>query len=521
MRESRNRVISLAAPIDPSEWIRFLSRVLLSFPVMLAGLLLVLAVLTVRSRFDDPDMWWHLKTGEIIWTTHSIPITDVFSYTTNHHAYVAHEWLAQLLIYAAYRFGGYPGLMLWLCFFTASLLLTGYYLCTIYSENAKTGFLGALTIWLFATVGLSIRPQMIGYLLLIVELLLLHLGRTRTPRWFLGLPPLFAIWVNCHGSFFLGITVMGVFLFSSLFNFQKGSLVALPWQPHCRRMLLLALILSIAALFMNPIGVRQIVYPLDTMLLQPVNLSQVDEWQPLQFGDARSLALLGVLGCILLLGILRRTELLWHELLLLALASWAAISHRRMLFAFGILAAPVLSRVLSTAWQGYIAEQNRPALNAALLVASLLTVRWAVPDQQTLAQQVDEKSPTKAVEFMKTHHLSGRMLNEYSYGGYLIWKAPENPVFVDGRADIFEATGVLTEFGNWATLQSDPHTLLDQYGIDFCILARQAPMARVLPLLRSWTAVYADENSVIFERAAAGSASLVDGTRPTHHIPPS
>ena len=40
-----------------------------SFPVAIAGLLVVLAVLTMRSRFDDPDMWWHLKTGEVIWTT--------------------------------------------------------------------------------------------------------------------------------------------------------------------------------------------------------------------------------------------------------------------------------------------------------------------------------------------------------------------------------------------------------------------------------------------------------------------
>lgn len=401
--------------------------------------------------------------------------------------------------------GGYPGLMLWLCFFTAALLLTGYYLCTLYSENAKTGFGGALTIWLFATIGLSVRPQMVGYLLLLVELLLLHLGRTWTPRWFLGLPPLFALWVNCHGSFFLGIIVAGVFLFSSLFDFQKGPLVALPWQPHARRMLLVAFILSIAALFLNPIGVRQTAYPLVTMFDLPVNLSQVDEWKPLQFGDARSLALLGVLACLLLLVLRRRTKLFWHEVLLLVFASWAALSHRRLLFIFGILAAPVLSRAVSSSWQEYSAHRDRPALNAVFLVASLLSVWRAFPDRKALTQQVEQKSPTKAVEFMKTHHLSGRMLNEYSFGGYLIWEAPEYPVFVDGRGDIFEATGVLTEFGDWATLQSDPHTLLDRYGIEFCVLARQAPMVRVLPLLRSWTTVYADENAVIFVRAADGS----------------
>ena len=72
--------------------------------------------------------------------------------------------------------GGYSGLMLWLCFFSAALLIAGYALCSLYSGNAKVGFLGALAIWFFATSGLAIRPQMIGYLLLIIELLLLTSG---------------------------------------------------------------------------------------------------------------------------------------------------------------------------------------------------------------------------------------------------------------------------------------------------------------------------------------------------------
>src|SRR6185437_10630630 len=129
-----------------------------SFSAMLAGLLGVLAMLTVRSRFDDPDMWWHMKTGEIVWDTHTIPVTDVFSYTTAHLALVPHEWLSQFLIYGAYRFGGYPGLMLWLCFFSVAILIAGYALCSLYSGNTKVGFLGALVIWFFATSVFAIRP---------------------------------------------------------------------------------------------------------------------------------------------------------------------------------------------------------------------------------------------------------------------------------------------------------------------------------------------------------------------------
>jgi hypothetical protein len=462
-----------------------------------------LAVLTVRARFDDPDMWWHLKTGQIISTTHSIPAVDVFSYTTNHSASIPHEWLSQVLIYESYRWSGYSGLMLWLCFFTAALLIAGYALCSLYARNAKVGFAGAMIIWFFSTSGLAVRPQLIGYLLLVIELLLIQLGRTRNARWFLLLPPLFALWVNCHGSFVLGLFVAGVYLAGSFLDFRMGLLDSTRWNPRQRWMLALSLVLSAAALFVNPVGVKQILYPLNTMLHQPVGLNIVEEWQPLALNSARGVGLLGVLGCVFLLVILRRSELFADELLLLACATWFAVSHRRMTFAFGILAAPVVSRLLSSAWDSYDAKADRPLPNAVVMAASLLAVFLGFPNRQALSKQVEEQSPVKAVEFIDNHNLSGRMLNEYVYGGYLIWAAPKHPVFVDGRADVFEWTGVLGDFESWATLQVDPNILLDKYRIDFCLLSQQSAMARVLPLLHGWKVVYSDDRSVIFVRAGA------------------
>src|SRR5271156_1561889 len=477
-----------------------------SFPGVLAVSLIVLAGLTGRSRFDDPDMWWHLKSGEVIWTTHATPTTDIFSYTTNHHAYIPHEWLSQVLIYGAYRLGGYTGLMLWLCFFASAFLIAGYGLCWLYSGNAKVSFLGAMVIWLFSTIGLAIRPQMIGYLLLVFELLLIHSGSTRNLRWFMGLPPLFAVWVNCHGSFFLGLIVLGIFFFSSFFDFRIGSLVSSQWEPRRQRMLGLALALSIVALFLNPTGFRQVLYPLNTLLHQPIGLSLVQEWRPLQLNAARGVAWFVTLGCVFLLVIMRRSELFWHELLLLGMGAWLACSHERMLFVFGILAAPILSRLLSTEWDSYSSKEDRPWANAVLIGAALVFAFWMFPTRQNLTEQVVQQNPAKAVDFIKTHRLSGRMFNEYGYGGYLIWAAPEHPVFIDGRADVFEWTGVFEEYGQWTSLQSDPHTLLDKYGITFCLLDRQSSMANVLPLLRDWKLIYSDNISVIFTRVASGSA---------------
>ncbi|HEV2276457.1 MAG TPA: hypothetical protein VGR96_19950, partial [Acidobacteriaceae bacterium] len=203
--------------------------------------------------------------------------------------------------------------------------------------------------------------------------------------------------------------------------------------------------------------------------------------------------------------IVQRSELFLHELAVMALAAWLAGSHQRMLFVFGILTAPILCRLLSSSWENYDPAEDRVLPNAVLLLASLLVVWAAFPSLRNLTRQVEEHSPVRAVNFIKSHRLAGPMLNEYVYGGYLAWAAPEHPVFVDGRADVFEWTGVLARFGDWATLQSDPEELLNRYQIAFCLLARDSSMARVLPLLEDWKAVYSDDQSIIFVRSGAGS----------------
>jgi hypothetical protein len=476
-------------------------RKIFSFPAVIACLLAVLAVVTVRDRFNDPDMWWQLKTGEVIWTTHTIPTTDLFSYTTSHHAVIPQEWFSQVLIYGAYKLGGYTGLMLWLCFFTAVLVIAAYALCSLYSGNAKIGFLGAMVVWFFSTGGLVVRPLLVSYVLLVAELLLVYLGYKRDRRWFFALPLLFALWVNCHGSFFLGFVVLGVFLFCSFFGFERGALVSVRWDAHRRRAYMLAILLSAAALFLNPDGLKQVLYPLDTMLRQPLVTTQIDEWKPLLMSDPRAMGLLGILAFIFVYLIVRRSERIYlHELALLALGAWSALSHRRMSFAFGIFAAPILSRLLSDAWDKYEAERDRPAVNAVFIALAALAVFFAFPSRQSLVKQVDDGNPVKAVDFIRTHHLSGNMLNTYIYGGYLIWAMPEHPVFIDGRSDLFEWAGIFGQYGEWAMLQSDPNSLLNKYHVDFCLLQRNVPMTHVLPLLPNWKQVYADRSSVIFLR---------------------
>jgi hypothetical protein len=268
----------------------------------------------------------------------------------------------------------------------------------------------------------------------------------------------------------------------------------------------IALAASVAAVFLNPQGIRQVWYPVNTMLRQPVGLSQIEEWKPLVVSDPRGMALMIVLALVVLVPVLRRAEVVFlDELVLLVLGAWLALSHRRMSFVFGILAASIVSRLLSRCWEGYDAEKDLPAANAVMIAISAAAVFLAFPSSRNLTRQVDQNNPVKAVEYIRANHLSGNMLNDYGYGGYLMWAMPEHPVFIDGRADLYEWAGVLSQFGRWALVQEDPNRLLDKYHVDFCLIDRGSPMAYVLPLMHNWKEVYSDNLSVVFVRVAAVS----------------
>jgi hypothetical protein len=488
--------------------LRTLQR-LFSFPATICSLLVVLTVLTVRGRFDDPDMWWQLKMGQVIWTTHAIPSHDLFSYTASQQALVPAEWLAQLSIFFAYHLGGYSGLMLGLCLFASVLVVSGYLLCWYYSGNAKVAFAGAMIIWFFGTIGFAVRPQMFSYIFLVAELLLIHAGRTHSPRWFAALPLVFLIWINSHASFILGIAVAGAYLFGSFFEFELGALVSHKLEPHRRRMLLWSLAASIVALFINPVGIRQILYPFDNLMNMKLMLAAVGEWAPLNLTEARGIGLIAVLLSIFMLVAARKADIHLDELLLLGAGTWLAVGHIRMLIIFGILVAPTLSRQLANVWENYEPEKDRILPNVIMMGLALIVVVLAFPSRQNLEQQVEAKSPVKAVQYVEAHHLSGPMLNDYTYGGYLIWAVPEYPVMIDGRADVYEWSGFLAEYGKWATLEEDPNLLLRKYKVNFCLLSTQSQMINVMPLLPGWKLVYSDDLARVFvkEPSQSGSAT--------------
>src|SRR5580704_6297240 len=86
-------------------------------------LLLGLLAMTARNAVD-PDLWWHLRTGQWIVETGHVPHSDPFSFTRTGHAWVSHEWLSEVVFYELWKHGGAAGLIV----FSAIITTTGFML---------------------------------------------------------------------------------------------------------------------------------------------------------------------------------------------------------------------------------------------------------------------------------------------------------------------------------------------------------------------------------------------------------
>src|SRR5262245_39480316 len=73
---------------------------------------MILIFAAAARPISDPDFWWHLRTGQYIAETKSIPYTDMFSTLRFGSEWVTHEWLSEVLMFLIFRVAGFAGLII-------------------------------------------------------------------------------------------------------------------------------------------------------------------------------------------------------------------------------------------------------------------------------------------------------------------------------------------------------------------------------------------------------------------------
>ncbi|MFZ0311374.1 MAG: hypothetical protein WAL85_01585 [Candidatus Korobacteraceae bacterium] len=471
-----------------------------SFPVMCMFLLAAVIFGFSVKQIAEPDIWWHLRNAAYLFQHHSFPAVDTYSFGAAGSPWLDHEWLSEIPFFLGFKAMGLQGVLA-VYFAVLLLIYIGvYYRSCRAGADCKDATVATLVAISLGVVSIGPRVLLFGWLCM-VGLLLVMDSFQRTGKGLWLLPPLFALWINLHGSWVFGLVVLALTIASGLVEGEWGLVVARRWTAGELKKLLLVFAASLAALFVNPFGYRLVLYPFDLLFRQPGNMQYVEEWQSVDFSTGNGkLALIVILA--LLAGALfspRRWKL--DEVLLTAFALWAALSHGRFLFFAGLILIPILAPRL-TLFPPYERELDKPWLNAGIMAAILGALIFFFPSTAQLQEKVEETYPRAALEFMQRKHLNGRIFNQYTWGGYMEWNAPTLRPFIDGRADLFVHNGTFSDYGK-AMLIQGPFEILDKYKIDYVLLPPTQSLTYLLEHSTGWHATYSDKVAVLLERTPA------------------
>ena len=466
----------------------------------LAFFLMIFALAVRQSAFIDPDLWWHLQTGQDIVASRAIPQTDIYSFTKAGSEWVTHEWLSEVVIYAIYRASGWAGLLVAF----AGFITAAFYL--VYRRCKGKPYVAAFAILLAVAASsplFGVRPQMITLLLASTFIAFLtsysNDGKSRRLFWMV---PLMLLWVNLHAGFALGLGLIGLYLIS----------VALDRKFDLIPRLLVTLIACAAVVPLNPNGFRMFSYPLET-LRSPSMATFIQEWASPNFHQPMFLPLALYLFLLVAVLALSSKRLRASEVFLLFITGLAALRSARHIPIFALITAPMFAQqvwelMLDRGWQLRLTAPQGSEPRTAALFALLLLLAPAVLDFALIKHFVTNQSvyeaknyPQAAVNFLESKKLPGPIFNRYGWGGYLIRRFHgAYPVYIDGRADVYGDQFMYEAFNTYdgGTGWFEP---LDRLSIRTVLISPDAPLASLLRNDREWSKVYEDDQAIIFTRS--------------------
>ncbi len=503
-------------------------------------LVLFIALFTMAVRVPvDTDTWWHLRSGQYIVETGSIPRTDPFSFTRAGAPWIDQSWLAQVLLYEVSRRAGVPGLAL----LVAALATLAF--AFVYRQCEGDRFLRAFTLILAATVASVIwaaRPQMLSFVLTAVVGYVLYRykrsclppplvregnappslrGRRAGGSGLLWLPLIFLLWVNLHAGYAAGFILLGCYLIGEVANrlLEQRDVPALPWPAIGK----LAGVAALSALVipLNPNGAQMLLYPFKTVNIGVLQ-DFIQEWASPNFHELFQQPFIWLLlAVIVALGLSRRAADI-TDLLLVGVFAYMGLLAGRNVALFALVAAPVVVRYGDAALRELRRERlarlgilrPRPiprlsfiqaALNwlILLLVALAATLKIGMALQpETVEQALMATMPLRAAEYLHDQRPAGPMFNSYNWGGFLIWALyPDYRVFVDGRTDLYD-DAFLRDYLKVITARPGWEEVLERYGVNLIVIERESVLATFLESGKpgGWRLAYSDDQAVVFVR---------------------
>jgi hypothetical protein len=351
------------------------------------------------------------------------------------------------------------------------------------------------------------RPLACSALLFILELyLLLQARRAGNRKIVWALPALFLFWANIHIEFVNGLFLLGVFCMEPALDivWRVPRALRVP-VDRFNRQLWFVLASCVGATLINPYGWgvfrTAFNYAHDTQVynvideLHAMGFRSINDWLVLAFA---------ITGCFAL-GRIRPFRPLWT--VLLAWAAWMGFRSLREVWLVVVFSVVIIgiraSQIQTTDDRNIrIGAQMRVAVSLAVLVCVVAGMAsWSMTSGKLLAR-VAGVYPLGAVKYIHKNHLQGPLLNEFSWGGFLIYALPEIPVAMDGRTNVHGQDEILQALSLWngqAGWQNRP----ELQKANLVVSNHSWPLAALLRTDHRFRVIYEDPACVLFQAVRA------------------
>lgn len=489
---------------------------------VLVVLALVVALAAVwHKRQADPDLWGHLCYGRFF-AEHGIgDLTDPFAYTSTGFDWLAHEWLAQWLLWQVYALGGALGLIGLKCVLGGTALWFLFRAVRLASDSPRIWapvFVLCAEIlghWYF------FRPQLFTFCFFayFVWIVMAHLLGRPARLW--TLPPLLTLWANVHGGFLAGLGAIGLVLGLRVLQayYRTGLRAAALWRAAWP--LGLTLLIGAGATLLNPFGFGLWRYVL-TEMTHSTNRELIAEWAPLfQFSNLDPWTVLLVallLGVLLFAWLLAQRKLAsiadlpaWLWLLSCLPLAWMALNSIRHVPILAIWTAPVLAllaQAASSRWaSAKVWETGWQAVTCVIALPAFLGIGFALSDP---APRIAAGNfPFEAAAFLRLNQLKGNVYAPLEWGSFLTWKLyPDVRVAMDGRNVTLFPSAMVRENLMVVLPEGDPEAPL-RYPTDYLLLPQRTVVVERVGRDPRWQVLYEDRATVLFVRADDAHADVL------------
>ncbi len=490
--------------------VHFSLDVLTTRQLLIAILFIAIFAMAVRVPADS-DTWWHLRSGQLILETHTVPTTDPFSYTRGGQPWIDHGWLAQIFWYGLFALGGWAALSLGL----AALVTGSFWL--VWQVTPGNLYVRAFSLVLGAVTSAVIwaaRPQMVSFLLTALVLWLLERYKRTGWRGIYTMPLVMLLLANIHGGYAIAFMLMAAYLVGDTFNHLTGHRddPLLTWSQLARLIIIAAV--SFAVVAVNPNGWQMWTYPFRTVGIGALR-DYIQEWRSPDFHLSMTWPFVAMLLLTLAASARSGRRADWTDLALVGLwAAWSLFAGRNIGL-YGLLTVPALARYADAAWGHYLPAAGASPLSgkrifsllnwlllALVSVAALVKIAMPLSPQANLKAE-EESLPAGAVRFIQAQQPAGPLFNSYNWGGYLIFRLwPAYPVYIDGRTDLYDDAFIRRYLDVYVANAGWQRTL-DDDGVNLVLIENNSVLDKFLRISPTWQEVYRDKMAVVFTRKAA------------------